>query len=200
MKSCVIFLAVGVALTSLSIGGAHPARAGPEVEAWSALERGEYDTAYKLLKPLAEGGAAWAQVNLGLMFAQGQGVDQDYDEALKWFREAARQSDVTAQSCIGKMYEEGHGISIDYAKAAHWYRKAADQGLVWAQTHIGQMYSRGQGLPQDPVQALMWFQLAADAGDLVAEQLRGTVASCLSPEQISEAEELARRWKAQHER
>ena len=192
--------AMGTLLIGVSIGRAQSAQADPALEAWSALERGEYAEAYKLIKPLAEGGATWAQVNLGLMYAQGQGVNQDYDQALKWFRAAASKGDATAQSCIGRMYEEGHGIPIDHAKAAHWYLKAADQGLVWAQTHIGQMYFDGQGVPEDPVRALMWFHLAADAGDIDAKQLRDATASCLSAEQISEAEELARRWKAERER
>ena len=181
------------------IGGAQSASEGPALEAWSALQRGAYAEAYRLIKPLAEDGATWAQVNLGLMYAQGQGVDQNYDEALKWFRAAASKGDATAQSCIGRMYEEGHGIPIDYTQAAHWYLKAANQGLVWAQTHIGQMYFDGRGVPEDPVRALMWFHLAADAGDFDAKQLRDATTSCLSPAQINEAEELARRWKSQHE-
>ena len=157
--------AMGTLLIGVSIGRAQSAQADPALDAWSALERGEYAEAYKLIKPLAEGGATWAQVNLGLMYAQGQGVNQDYDQALKWFRAAASKGDATAQSCIGRMYEEGHGIPIDHAKAAHWYLKAADQGNVTAQYMAGRSYYRGLGLPKNNEQAAAWLERCAEKND-----------------------------------
>src|ERR1035438_5254339 len=38
-----------------------------------------------------------AQVHLGLMYYQGQGVPQDYKEAMRWYRLAADQGDADAQ-------------------------------------------------------------------------------------------------------
>ena len=42
-----------------------------------------------------------AQNNLGLMYHQGEGVQQDSKEALKWWRKAAKQGDVYAQHQLG---------------------------------------------------------------------------------------------------
>ena len=39
-----------------------------------AFEREDYETAYKLILPLAEQGDAYAQFNLGLMYRNGLGV------------------------------------------------------------------------------------------------------------------------------
>ncbi len=39
-----------------------------------AYERGDYDTALKEWRPLAEQGHAQAQLNLGIMYSQGLGV------------------------------------------------------------------------------------------------------------------------------
>jgi TPR repeat protein len=36
--------------------------------------------------------------NLGVMYANGDGVPQDFAEAAKWFRKAADQGDTEAQS------------------------------------------------------------------------------------------------------
>ena len=48
----------------------------------TAYDRGDYATALKELKPLAEKGNAKAQSNIGLMYVKGQGVPQDYNEPL----------------------------------------------------------------------------------------------------------------------
>ncbi len=51
------------------------------VEAWG---RGDYDTALREFRPLAEQGHAQAQVNLGILYSQGQGVPKDYVLAHMW--------------------------------------------------------------------------------------------------------------------
>ena len=63
--------------------------AGPFEDAASAFDRGDYATAARLLRPLADQGHARAQYNLGVMYANGQGVPQDATEAVTWYRKAA---------------------------------------------------------------------------------------------------------------
>ena len=60
-------------------------------DAVSAYQRGDFLTAAKTFRKLAEQGDAAAQYNLGLMYDNGQGVPQDYAEAVKWYRLAAEQ-------------------------------------------------------------------------------------------------------------
>ena len=43
-------------------------------DATDAYERKDYETAYKLILPLAQQGLAIAQYNLGVMYRDGQGV------------------------------------------------------------------------------------------------------------------------------
>jgi len=57
----------------------------------AAFERGDYATAFREFKPLAEKGETAAQYNLGLMYSQGRGVPQDYVQAHMWFNLAAAQ-------------------------------------------------------------------------------------------------------------
>src|SRR4051794_23298177 len=62
-----------------------------------AYQKGDYDTALRLLRPLAETGDARAQFNLGVMYSEGQGVPQDNAEAGKWYRLSAEQGYAQAQ-------------------------------------------------------------------------------------------------------
>ncbi len=64
---------------------AAPAWAGWD-EGIAAYERGDYATALRELRPLAEQGHAPAQNILGVMYTEGQGVPQDDAEAAKLFR------------------------------------------------------------------------------------------------------------------
>ncbi len=66
------------------------------------------------------------------------------------------------------------------------------------------MYATGDGVPQDYVQAHMWYNLAASRyppgsdRDKVVRN-RDTVAEKMTPEQIAEAQRLAREWKPKRE-
>ncbi len=65
-----------------------------------AYNSGDYATALREWKPLAEQGNAGAQFNLGLMYGDGQGVPQNYKTAIKWFRLAAKQGHPRAQEQV----------------------------------------------------------------------------------------------------
>src|SRR5215471_9505352 len=102
-------------------------------EATDAYDRGDYATAWRELLPLAQQGDAYAQVNLGVMYQQGQGLPQNYAEAVKWYQRAAEQGNAAAQSNLGTMYDRGQGVPQNYTEALRWYRRAAEQGVAYAQ-------------------------------------------------------------------
>ena len=76
-----------------------------------------------------------------------------------------------------------------------WFRKAAEQGEARAQTALGVMYEDGHGVPPDYVLAHMWQNLAAAQGNGDAAKLRDYLARFMNPDQIAEAQRLAREWK-----
>lgn len=94
-------------------------------EAEFVYDRGDYTQAARLFRPLAEQGIAAAQFNLGMMYAKGQGVQQDYQVALKWYRRAAEQGNASAQSNLGLMYEKGRGARQDFIRSYMWDSLAA---------------------------------------------------------------------------
>lgn len=60
----------------------------------AAFKSGDYATALKEWKPLAEQGDEFAQSNLGIIYENGIGVPQDYKEAVKWYRLHKQQDSV----------------------------------------------------------------------------------------------------------
>ncbi|KAG0204731.1 hypothetical protein BGX33_008304 [Mortierella sp. NVP41] len=68
-----------------------------------------------------------AQVTLGDMYKDGQGIPQDYQAAMDCYLKAAAQGDATAQYNIGALYHNGQGVPQDFSQAMAWYRKASDQ-------------------------------------------------------------------------
>ncbi|MDF3121536.1 tetratricopeptide repeat protein, partial [Haemophilus influenzae] len=94
-----------------------------------ATTRGDYQTTFKFLLPLAEQGNAEAQLMLGVMYARGIGVKQDDFEAVKWYRQAAEQGYANAQAILGFSYLLGQsGVQVNKSLAKEWFGKACDNG------------------------------------------------------------------------
>ena len=156
-----------------------------------AYQAGDYKTALKEFRPLAEQGLADAQFNLALMYEHGEGVVQDYKKALKWYRLAAEQGDATAWHQLGVMHHYGWGVKTNYKEALRFYRLAAPQ-VVQTQYSLGAMYYQGQGVNQDIVIAYMWFYVAAKNGNPRSKGNVNVLAKEMKPKQITKAEKLAR--------
>lgn len=163
-----------------------------------AYLEGDYRTALSELKPLAERGDANSQNLLGIMYSKGQGVPPSYTEAVKWFRLSAEQGNSAGQYNLGEMYYDGTGVAQSYKEAFRWYLFAAEAGLAIAQNTLGVMYAKGQAVPQNQTVALKWFILAAQGGNGSAIKNKALAKEIMSPEQLAEAENLARKWLEEH--
>ena len=96
----------------------------------NAYLSGDYQTAFKEFHPLAEQGDAIAQNNLGVMYANGQGVPQDYKLAVQWYWKAAEQGLARAQFNLGVMYDRGEGLPQDSVTAHMWANISAANGAA----------------------------------------------------------------------
>jgi hypothetical protein len=178
---------------------ATPAWAGFQ-QGWSAYYRGEYATALRELRPVAEQGHPAAQINLGIMYEEGQGVTQDYAEALKWFQRAARQDYAEGQFKLGEAYAAGKGVPQDYGQAIKWYEKAAAQRDTQAMIELGILYNEGKGADLDKVQAFKWYELAVTylppgvfRNEVIGE--KDKIAVAMTRDQVHQAEAMAQRWQ-----
>ena len=175
------------------LGSAGPSAYADFNKGQAAYDRGDYATALREWKPLAEQGHAEAQFSLGRMYANGQGVPQDDKAAAQWYRLAAEQGNARAQAGgPGWMYRKGKGVPQDDKVAAQWYRLAAEQGYAPAQKGLAEMYLRGTGVPQDIILAYMWANIAASGGEKDAREVRNLAEETMTPSQIAEAQKRAR--------
>jgi TPR repeat protein len=101
--------------------------------------KGDYHAAYEEWLPLAELGDPEAQYNLGVMFDEGAGVDQDLAAAAIWYRKAAEQGFLDAQTNLGMMFYFGQGMPRDPHEAAKWFRLAASQGDEEAANYLARI-------------------------------------------------------------
>ncbi|WP_296754552.1 tetratricopeptide repeat protein [Thiobacillus sp.] len=140
----------------------------------------------------AEQGDAEAQLQLGLRYAEGDGVIQNDKEAAKWFAMAAQQGLAEAQYQYGLALLEGRGVVQDYRAAFSWLEKPAQRGYAKAQYSLGELYRYGTGTAIDKARAYLWFNLAAAQGVDAAAKARDSLVWQLKPEQIAAMQEEAR--------
>jgi len=141
----------------------------------------------------AEQGNAEAQLQLGMRYAEGDGVIQNDKEAAKWFALAAKQGLTEAQYQYGLMLLQGRGVVQDYKAAFNWIQKPAQRGYARAQYSLGELYRYGTGTAVDKAHAYLWFNLAAAQGVEAAAKARDSLVWQLKPEQIAAMQEEAQR-------
>ncbi|MBN1635439.1 MAG: trypsin-like peptidase domain-containing protein [Deltaproteobacteria bacterium] len=127
---------------------------------WQAYEAGQFNEAFRIWESLAEQGDPRAQVNLGIMYDNGDGVPEKPDLAAKWYLAAAKQENCGAQYNLAAMYASGRGVPLDMKKAACWYQKAAQQNFAAAQHDLGMLYATGTGVPPNKDLAIQWLYKA----------------------------------------
>jgi TPR repeat protein len=151
----------------------------------AAYDRGDFDEALRLLRPLADQGDYPAQLTLAMMYYDGEGVPQDHAEAARWLRLAADSNpdDGFVRGMLGNIEE------------TEKHRRRAYDGDPEGQYRLGTSYRAGWGVPADLVQAHMWMTLAAERGYERAVSLRDIFARQLTPEQLAESERLVQQWR-----
>jgi len=116
----------------------------------------DYPRAAEWYRKAADQGHSLAQFNLGVMYAQGQGLTRDDAQAVVWFDKAARHGDGAAQFNMGKSC----------------YR--ASLGRVPAQAG------------ESRIEAYKWFQLAAAQGYRGAEAAQVSLILGMTREEVAE--------------
>lgn len=164
--------------------------------AQSFLTQNDLDSAIPLLRRAALKGAAPAQYDLGKLYEQGIGVDQDMIQARSLISKAAEAGHVGAMYDLALFMAEGEGGELNDQGAVDWFRKAADHGFLDAQYNLGVMFAEGIGAEQDLPEALYWFELASRQGDSGATMEARNLSSRIPAETVREVMEAADLWSA----
>ena len=123
---------------------------------------GEFSQAVACFRKAAEKGDAEAQLNLGLCYDNGRGVEKNNFEAAKWFRKSAEQGNVKAQFFLGMCYFSGVGVTKNKFEAVKWFRQAAEQGSSYGQFMLCTCYFNGKGIEKNAMEAVKWFRKAIE--------------------------------------
>lgn len=131
-----------------------------------ASHKGDYVTAFREFRSLAEKGHAKAQLHLGIMYEMGLGVKQDYSEASKWYQQAAIQGDKEAQKKLVEMRKKGLTNTYPPPVPDNYQGNITDPQ---AQYDLGVMYFKGIGVEKNSTTAYRWFHMAANQGHARAQ-------------------------------
>lgn len=157
-----------------------------------AFESGDYQSAFKLLVPLAEAGEVEAQSNLAWLFKNGAGTEQNDEKAAFWYLKAAQQGDAYAQFNYARMLEQGKGVGLNEEEAVLWLMKAAKQGQANAQFSLGEMYLDGIGVEADLGEGYAWITVVVMGGVEAAGEILEDIEFEMSEEELKKAREKAK--------
>jgi hypothetical protein len=99
---------------------------------YGSNERGvsqDHKTEFKWYSLAAKQGFLLAQFNLGIMYANGEGVQESSINATFWFSKAADQGDLAATYFLAEAYEKGEGVPKDRKEAFDLYKEAAGASI-----------------------------------------------------------------------
>jgi TPR repeat protein len=121
--------------------------------------------ALQLFQKAAAAGHTRAQINLGILYMRGLGVQRDLVNARAWLEKAAATGDPQAIYTLGRAMDEStEQIAPDPVRAADLYRRAAEMGHVLAGLRYGLALSEGVGIKRDAAAAQKWLVQARDNG------------------------------------
>jgi TPR repeat protein len=192
-----------------------------------AYERDDRQSAKKILTPFAEEGNEVAQYYLGMMhigssekrfkwftLSANQGYAKSMvmlawhykidncDKALKWIHLAVSKKSADAYDELGVWYYQGTCVPRNDKEAIRLYHLAANKGSTNAQDNLGKLYYFGDMVPQDYVLAHKWFNISSSKASKSVvfdpSEWRRKVQKLMTPNQIAEAQKLAREWVKNH--
>ena len=121
-----------------------------------------------------------AQFEVGRMYAEGDGIEQNYTKAAEWYQKAALRKHAMAQNNLGDLYRDGNGVRQNFAKAVELYEKAAARNNEYALYNLGMMYERGYGVGRDLNKAREYYEKALAHGN---EDAKSAIANLGSSQQ-----------------
>ena len=147
----------------------------PIDEARAAAERGDFEFAIAILRPLAEAANAEAQFQLGFL-ALTECELISGREAFTLFMRAAERGHAEAMCKIARFpvfLSEPFASPLSDEESWQWMLRAAEAGSHEAQYNVGAALATGDwadsGVRKDLEMALAWYRRAADGGHIGAQ-------------------------------
>ena len=95
---------------------------------WKNYDDGDYANAFQMWQIAADLELATAQVNLGFMFANGEGVPKDERKAFQLYQMAADKKHPEGYLNLSRMYFYGIGVKVDMDEASRYSQLVRQAG------------------------------------------------------------------------
>lgn len=117
---------------------------------------------FRLAKKAADLGLERAQLWVGYMYANGDGVKRDLHKAAEYYQLAATQDVGAAYLELANLYEVGEGVVQDVKLAQDYLRRAVRMDAVPAELAYADLLCYEYGDPVSYQQAVVFYKLAAN--------------------------------------
>ena len=124
----------------------------------SEMLRPLFDFIVALYTEECDKGNHFAMNDLGALYYDGRGCEQDFTKAVYYYDMAAKLGNRQAQENLGYCYYYGRNIPVDYEKAFHYFALGAFDGHLISLYKIGDMYMHGYYVEKNPVEAFHIYE------------------------------------------
>ena len=159
-----------------------------------AYSRGDFATAARELRPLADQGNTTAQYLLGAALLNAKPPTYDLAGAETWLKKSADQGNLAAMRDLGKLNWFAKTPS-DAAQAVHWLARSAERGDAESQHLLGLLYLDGKVVERKPAEAYKWLLLSSERGHVLSAVILRESRDKFSDEDRAEGQKLAAAWK-----
>lgn len=121
------------------------------------------EKAVKLLTVASQNGDSDSQLNLGLMYANGDcGLEVNFQKMVELYKKSANNGNCKALFNLGLMYSNGEKVTKNIKQAVLYYTKASELGMDKATFNLALIYLYGdEGVKQDKKKAAYLFEKVA---------------------------------------
>ena len=186
-----------IALFSIAVAYAGVAKADAYLRGFQALEQKDYKTALYYLSLFAANGDARANYNLGIMYREGMGVDQNDIEALTHFIAAAEDGHMLGNYAVGLSFLLGRGSDVDAEAALFYLKEATLLGHALSPVEMGRVYFEGILIEKDVVEAHFWWSVALNRNAPSANEHLNRLGRHMTQAQKQQAEQRQQRCRTQ---
>lgn len=118
----------------------------------------------QVIEEYAYKGSPTAQLSIGVLKLQGQGVEQNMAEGIFWLKRAYIGKNPKSGLILANIYANGIGVQENMMKCREYMKGSADLGVAKAQYFYAGMLLEGEGGPVDEASAIDYMVLAAENG------------------------------------
>ncbi|MBQ3865565.1 MAG: sel1 repeat family protein [Clostridia bacterium] len=150
----------------------------------AAMPRELFDFIVDLYQEAIASGDAVAMNDLGALYYDGHGCEQDFAKAFHYYEMAAARGCSVAQENLGYCYYYGRNVPVDDEKAFRYFALGAFTGHISSLYKIGDMYLNGRFVAKDPVEAFRIYDrclnmMTDEAAPLTAGPVYLRLGDCL---------------------